>query len=537
MQRALSQAALCRLDCAGHLPSLADADDAVLLDPAFFQRVDDGADACRVDAHLVQQAGCADLCHQVGDFLNVLPDALDQHQVTVRLEVAEPRRLCLAASQHDGMRPRLAPREPVAGAPVAPKCREAQQVVQAAAVDADRDHFAALDQRREGQPAGCLRLPVVRAGPSVRPEVQADLDVQVLGEERLTRPVRLVLDLLDLVLQPFSADRPPDVRVRDVVVRRVKVALGLHDRRREFVQHAQRLGIDDLAVAHVAVVVQLLAEDPGRRFVALRCEVDHPALFARHLAAGGLHEHGLGVRALAEDPVLINQNPPRLLAGDCLGVRGHNLQACPVDPVRDRANVVLYVEQGRQLFVCPDHPGRRLEAVVCDFLCGGEDQVFLFLAPAEDQRRQHDPGGDGRLRVLLADQQVELADQLPPCLGIVGAEDRGHEVEHPLVAALAERRPPRQINDPQLLEDGERLRGLVGVDRRRDDGPAVNQALLPIGAGRGPLHQLPTTFSGGRAGPKRPLATLPALACVSSFLPPSPFFMCRYCAAAMAALT
>jgi hypothetical protein len=101
-----------------------------------------------------------------------------------------------------------------------------------------------------------------------------------------------------------------------------------------------------------------------------------------------------------------------------------------------------------ELVVCPDHPRGRLEAVVRDLFCRSEDQVFLVLPPAQDHRRQHDPRGDGGLRVLLADEEVELPDQLVPRLGIVGAEDGRDEVENPLLGALPEGRAPGKVDDP-----------------------------------------------------------------------------------------
>ncbi|MNL47948.1 hypothetical protein D3C87_1707660 [compost metagenome] len=100
--------------------------------------------------------------------------------------------------------------------------------------------------------------------------------------------------------------------------------------------------------------------------------------------------------------------------------------------------------------------------------------MFLLLAPAQDQRRQHHAGGDRRFRVLLRDQQPILADELLAGVRVVAAEDGGYEVKHPLVAALTERRLARQIDNAQFLEDGKRLLGLLREYWRRDDRQTIS---------------------------------------------------------------
>jgi DNA-binding TFAR19-related protein (PDSD5 family) len=111
------------------------------------------------------------------------------------------------------------------------------------------------------------------------------------------------------------------------------------------------------------------------------------------------------------------------------------------------------------------------------------------MAPVADQRRHHDPGGERRLEILLADQQQELADQPLRRLRVVRAEDRADEVEHPLVARLAEGRLTGDVDDPQRLEHRQRRFRLVREQRRaRHQAAPLDDPLLPVGAGGRPLQ-------------------------------------------------
>ncbi|MNY14317.1 hypothetical protein D3C86_1474880 [compost metagenome] len=171
-------------------------------------------------------------------------------------------------------------------------------------------------------------------------------------------------------------------------------------------------------------------------------QVDHPALIPRYLAAQRLKEHRHGIRTLAEQPKLINEDTARLLSRHCIGVGGDHFQAVARRPVRDSAHMILDVEHVREFFVGPNHRSGRFEAVVRNLLCGRQDQVFLFLPPADDDRRQHDAGGDSRFRILLADEQAIFTDQLLTRVGLIAAKDGAYEVEHPFLRAFAERLMP-----------------------------------------------------------------------------------------------
>ncbi|MOA56124.1 hypothetical protein D3C78_1800470 [compost metagenome] len=51
-----------------------------------------------------------------------------------------------------------------------------------------------------------MRLPVVRPRPTVRTQIQANFDVEVLCQELLERAVRPGAQQLELILQPLGAD-------------------------------------------------------------------------------------------------------------------------------------------------------------------------------------------------------------------------------------------------------------------------------------------------------------------------------------------
>ncbi|MNF16799.1 hypothetical protein D3C80_2199840 [compost metagenome] len=53
-QRALGKLALCRLDRAGELPALRNANDLVFLDSSVGQGVENRSNACRIEPDLVQ---------------------------------------------------------------------------------------------------------------------------------------------------------------------------------------------------------------------------------------------------------------------------------------------------------------------------------------------------------------------------------------------------------------------------------------------------------------------------------------------------
>jgi hypothetical protein len=106
-----------------------------------------------------------------------------------------------------------------------------------------------------------------------------------------------------------------------------------------------------------------------------------------------------------------------------------------------------------------------MKGVVRDFDRRRQDQQLSRMTPVAYQRRNHDPGGDGGFRVLLADQQKELSDQLPSSIPIKSPKDRPDEIKDPILASLAERRLAGRIHDLERLEDFKRFLGLIGEER------------------------------------------------------------------------
>lgn len=62
--------------------------------------------------------------------------------------------------------------------------RKPQQVIQAAAVNPDVDNLALVDKRVKRDNPHAPVSPELGTGPSVRAQVQANFDVQVLGQSR-----------------------------------------------------------------------------------------------------------------------------------------------------------------------------------------------------------------------------------------------------------------------------------------------------------------------------------------------------------------
>ena len=109
--------------------------------------------------------------------------------------------------------------------------------------------------------------------------------------------------------------------------------------------------------------------------------------------------------------------------------------------------------------------------------------LFLF-PPAKNQRCKHDACSYRGLCVLLADQHVELADQLIAGFRIVSAEYGGNEVEHPLIRTFTECWLAWKVRNAQLLEYRKRMLCLVRENGRRNNRLASDKALSPIGTSR-----------------------------------------------------
>ena len=103
-----------------------------------------------------------------------------------------------------------------------PDKRQAEKIVEAAAIDAGDNDFTKCEQLLE-RPIPQLRinrclLPVRGAGPCVVQEPDSHLDVEVLGVENLPFRHFRALGFLELRLEPCLADRTAQVRVRNIEV-------------------------------------------------------------------------------------------------------------------------------------------------------------------------------------------------------------------------------------------------------------------------------------------------------------------------------
>ena len=377
----------------------------------------------------------------------------------------------------------MGPVQPVARRLIAADHSQAEQVVQPAAVNANREHIAALDQFGKFQ-RGLHRLPLppLRAGPPVRPERQADLDVQVLRQEAPHAVLADLLGLRELACQELLVYRGAQVRVRDVELCRVTVFARVQHRLRKFVQHRLELRVLDPPLAYTARVLQLLSKHARRWLVRLRAQQDDAPLWPASQAARGLAQHVLGVRPLAEQPQLVDQRDDPLLAGHRLAVGCNHLQRGFRGPVRDRADVVLHMQKRRQLLVGLDRIRRRLEGVVRDFDGRGQDAELASLTPVQDQKGQHQQACRRALGVLLADQQQPLTDEPAAAVRVVGAEHRGHKLANPGPTDLAEGRAAGHVDHPQLVHHGQRG-GRFGREQRpvADQPTPLDNAALPVG--------------------------------------------------------
>ncbi|MCY1427273.1 hypothetical protein D9M71_431130 [compost metagenome] len=179
---------------------MADADNFLRGDAHADQRFQNRANASRVEARFVQQPGLIDQEHDGRDLRHVIAYLLDQHQVAIGSEVLQAWRNFLSALQHRRVSPGPAPTQPTPRAALAPDHCQSQQVVEATAVDADGDHFAALKDAFQGDAWPRHGFPVLSAGPVVRTQCQANLDVKVLCQELLEAAVGGVLTAPQLIL-------------------------------------------------------------------------------------------------------------------------------------------------------------------------------------------------------------------------------------------------------------------------------------------------------------------------------------------------
>ena len=148
-----------------------------------------------------------------------------------------------------------------------------------------------------------------------------------------------------------------------------------------------------------------------------------------------------------------------------------------------------HVKQLPQLLVRINHAFGRIETILRDLQCRREYQQLGVVTPVDDQCGEHDARSNGRLAVLLADQEHELPDQSSGSLAFVCPEDRCNEVEDPLIADLAECRESSirllgKVCYLQAAKYSQRICCLVWEERRdRHEALPRNDPLLPVQAG------------------------------------------------------
>ena len=360
------------------------------------------------------------------------------------------------------MRPCPGPREPVAGAGLASDHGQAEQVVQAAAVDPDVDHLAALEERIELQPAGTLALPEVRAGPTVRAQREADLYVQVLRRPAPQLLLAARRRLLVVRHQALDRDRPASVRRDHVPVGRVAPV----DVRRELVEQRQDRR-DQAPIADRAGLLQLGAEHARWWPLGLRGDRDQESLRLRDQAAAQLADHAVRVVRLGDHVQLVQQHAGWLRARHNFRVERLDLQEGSGRAVGQLLQVLLHVEAGLELRVRLDHADRLRVGQVRDLLRRRDQQELGPRAPAHQHGRQHDRRARRRLAVLLRHELEDLANVPNAGLRIVGAEQRPHDVALPVARGFGQERPARHVRQLQAVEDGDRAIGLGGDQRQR----------------------------------------------------------------------
>ncbi|NQW52155.1 MAG: hypothetical protein HQ465_13045, partial [Rhodospirillales bacterium] len=207
------------------------------------QGVHDGADAERIEADGSQLAALIDLLGQGRDLGDVVAQVGDDPQFASGFKVAEHRGLALAPIEHRTVGPRPRPQQPVPGDPVSTEYCEAQQIVQAAAVDADHHHLAPLEQGVQGERPVGGPLPEIGANPAIGAKREADFYVQVLRRPADDLALAFGPRLRPVVFQPLDRHRPVPVRRHHPPVagilpgRRIGRVVG--DVLRELVEHRQ----------------------------------------------------------------------------------------------------------------------------------------------------------------------------------------------------------------------------------------------------------------------------------------------------------
>jgi hypothetical protein len=323
---------------------------------------------------------------------------------------------------------------------------EPEQIVQSAAIDPDDDNLASFKQAFEGQRLVCLALPEFDPGPPITSKPDADFDVEMLGEEQLEGIAPLMLLFSELLPDPFRVYRTPKARIWDVPCRGIVPRFGLLHSFRIFVNQRKRCAVADFTIAHRTVVVQFLLEHASRLIVGLRRGVNHEAFGAGRQRAGGLGQYVFGSGFLAEQPELVDENTDSLLAADDIGICRFHREHRAIEPVDNLPRGVAGLVSLEERLVGFHHAVSGEKTIVGNVFGRRQDQILALGPLVHDEGREHDARGETALAVLFCHANEKFADQLPPCFGILCAEDRPDEIKHPRFAGISHPRLARHVD-------------------------------------------------------------------------------------------
>src|SRR5262245_10463766 len=181
--RSVGELALDRLDRVHQLVALADADDlpARLGHADVGERVDEFAiRPLAVERDAGEQSGLVDAIDDRDDLRYVLKLVIDDGQLVIGGKALKRRSDRLPPLQHPLMAPGMRPAEPTFRLTFAAEHCQTEEVVEPAAVDADDNGLAALEQRIEIKTIVLRPEPELGAGPAIRSQSDTDLDIEML---------------------------------------------------------------------------------------------------------------------------------------------------------------------------------------------------------------------------------------------------------------------------------------------------------------------------------------------------------------------
>src|SRR6516225_2256881 len=110
------------------------------------------------------------------------------------------------------MAPGMRPTQPMLGFAVAAENRQPEQVVEAAAIDANHHGLRALEHVCKVERWQCLLFPMLSTGPAIAAQRYADLDIEVLRRQQHLIGLALALGVDQLSAQKVNVDRTAEIR-------------------------------------------------------------------------------------------------------------------------------------------------------------------------------------------------------------------------------------------------------------------------------------------------------------------------------------